>query len=468
MVFSSLLFLFRFLPVALLAYYAAPRRYRNGILFVASLIFYGWGEPVYILLLLFSTVVDFIHGKLVYRLKGEGNTRGAKLAVASSVLINLSLLCIFKYTDFLIGAWNAAAGAGVPLLNLALPIGISFYTFQTMSYTIDVYRGKAGVQTSIVAFGAYVAMFPQLIAGPIVRYSTIAKELTERKETLACFSEGIVLFAAGLGKKVLFANQLGQIWDEIIHIAPDERSVLMAWIGVFAFGMQIYFDFSGYSDMAMGLGRMFGFHFPENFHYPYESKSITEFWRRWHISLGTWFKEYVYFPLGGSRCGRALQFRNILIVWLLTGIWHGAGWNFLLWGLYFAVLLLAEKFFLHSLLEKCPSFIRWFYAMFAVYMGWVLFAFDDMEQGILYFRQLFGAAGISAVNTRTFYLFFTNLLLMAAAAVGATSLPASFCREHAQEKTLFILEPLFVCAVLLLSTAYLVNAGYNPFLYFRF
>lgn len=468
MVFSSLLFLFRFLPVALLAYYVAPRRYRNGILFVASLIFYGWGEPVYILLLLFSTVVDFIHGKLVYRLKGEGNIRGAKLAVASSVVINLSLLCIFKYTDFLIGVWNAAAGAGVPVLNLALPIGISFYTFQTMSYTIDVYRGKAGVQTSIVAFGAYVAMFPQLIAGPIVRYSTIAEELTERKETLSCFSEGIVLFAAGLGKKVLFANQLGQIWDEIIHIAPDERSVLMAWIGVFAFGMQIYFDFSGYSDMAMGLGRMFGFHFPENFHYPYESKSITEFWRRWHISLGTWFKEYVYFPLGGSRCGWALQFRNILIVWLLTGIWHGAGWNFLLWGLYFAILLLAEKFFLHGLLEKCPSFIRWLYAMFAVYMGWVLFAFDDMGQGILYFRQLFGAAGISAVNTRTFYLFFTNLLLMAAAAIGATSLPASFCREHVREKTLFILEPLFVCAVLLLSTAYLVNAGYNPFLYFRF
>lgn len=468
MVFSSLLFLFRFLPVALLAYYAAPRRYRNGILFVASLIFYGWGEPVYILLLLFSTVVDFIHGKLVYRLKGEGKIGGAKLAVASSVVINLSLLCIFKYTDFLIGAWNAAAGAGVPALNLALPIGISFYTFQTMSYTIDVYRGKAGVQTSIVAFGAYVAMFPQLIAGPIVRYSTIAEELTERKETLSCFSEGIVLFAAGLGKKVLFANQLGQIWDEIIHIAPDERSVLMAWIGVFAFGMQIYFDFSGYSDMAMGLGRMFGFHFPENFHYPYESKSITEFWRRWHISLGTWFKEYVYFPLGGSRRGRALQFRNILIVWLLTGIWHGAGWNFLLWGLYFAALLLAEKFFLLGLLEKCPSFIRWLYAMFAVYMGWVLFAFDDMGQGILYFRQLFGAAGISAVNTRTFYLFFTNLLLMAAAAIGATSLPASFCREHVQEKTLFILEPLFVCTVLLLSTAYLVNAGYNPFLYFRF
>lgn len=468
MVFSSLLFLFRFLPVALLAYFAAPRRYRNGILFVSSLIFYGWGEPVYILLLLFSTIVDFIHGKLVDHYKREGNLGGAKLAVASSVLINLGLLGIFKYTDFLIGAFNTVTGKGVPLLNLALPIGISFYTFQTMSYTIDVYRGKAGVQTSIIAFGAYVSMFPQLIAGPIVRYSTIAGELTGRKETLAGFSEGAVLFAAGLGKKVLFANQLGQIWNEIIHIVPEQRSILMVWIGIFAFGMQIYFDFSGYSDMALGLGRMFGFHFPENFHYPYESKSITEFWRRWHISLGTWFKEYVYFPLGGSRCKKAGQLRNILIVWLLTGIWHGAGWNFLLWGLYFAAFLLLEKFFLKERLEKCTAFIRWLYAMLAVFMGWVLFAFDDMQAGLLYFRQLFGAAGLSLVNERTLYILFTNLILMAAAAIGATSLPIAFCREHIQKKSLPILEPIFVAAVLLVSTAFLVNAGYNPFLYFRF
>ena len=431
MVFSSLLFLFRFLPVALLAYFAAPRRYRNGILFVSSLIFYGWGEPVYILLLLFSTIVDFIHGKLVDHYKREGNLGGAKLAVASSVLINLGLLGIFKYTDFLIGAFNTVTGKGVPLLNLALPIGISFYTFQTMSYTIDVYRGKAGVQTSIIAFGAYVSMFPQLIAGPI-------------------------------------ANQLGQIWNEIIHIVPEQRSILMVWIGIFAFGMQIYFDFSGYSDMALGLGRMFGFHFPENFHYPYESKSITEFWRRWHISLGTWFKEYVYFPLGGSRCKKAGQLRNILIVWLLTGIWHGAGWNFLLWGLYFAAFLLLEKFFLKERLEKCPAFIRWLYAMLAVFMGWVLFAFDDMQAGLLYFRQLFGAAGLSLVNERTLYILFTNLILMAVAAIGATSLPIAFCREHIQKKSLPILEPIFVAAVLLVSTAFLVNAGYNPFLYFRF
>lgn len=468
MVFSSLLFLFRFLPVVLLLYYAAPRRYRNGVLFASSLIFYGWGEPVYILLLLFSTAVDFGHGKMVARCKLAGNMRGAKLFVTSSVLINLGLLGVFKYTDFLLGVFNTATGNQLPLLHLALPVGISFYTFQTMSYTIDVYRGNAEVQRNIVSFGAYVSMFPQLIAGPIVRYSTVAEELTKRRESLSCFSEGIVLFAAGLGKKVLIANQLGQIWDEIIHIFPEQRSIFMVWIGIFAFGMQIYFDFSGYSDMAQGLGRMFGFHFPDNFHYPYESKSITEFWRRWHISLGTWFKEYVYFPLGGSRSGKMIQFRNILIVWLLTGIWHGAEWNFLLWGLYFAALLLAEKFFLHHLLEKCPVFVRWFYAMTAVFLGWVLFAFDDMQAGILYFRQLFGAAGLSFINERTLYIFFTNLILLAAAVIGATSLPVSFCREYIQERSRIILEPLFVLSVLLVSVAFLVNSGYNPFLYFRF
>lgn len=468
MVFSSLLFLFRFLPAVLLAYYAAPYRYRNGILFVASLIFYGWGEPVYILLLLFSTAVDFAHGKVVARCKLAGDRKGAKLAVVSSVLVNLGLLGVFKYTDFLIVTFNAMTGGGLPFLNLALPIGISFYTFQTMSYTIDVYRGKAGVQTSIVAFGAYVSMFPQLIAGPIVRYGVIAGELTKRRKSISDFSQGIIRFVTGLGKKILLANQLGQIWDEVIHIFPEQRSIMMVWIGLLAFGMQIYFDFSGYSDMALGLGRMFGFHFPENFDHPYESKSITEFWRRWHISLGTWFKEYVYFPLGGSRCGKTAQLRNILIVWLLTGIWHGAGWNFLLWGLYFAALLIAEKFFLHALLERCPPFIGWLYAILAVFLGWVLFAFDDIQAGLLYLRQLFGMGGLSLFNRRTLYIFFTNLILLAVSVIGATSLPASFYNEYVQEKSRRILEPLFVLTMLFLSTAYLVNAGYNPFLYFRF
>lgn len=471
MVFSSLLFLFRFLPVMLLLYFAVPEKFKNGVLFAGSLIFYGWGEPVYVALLLFSTAVDFLHGKLVGRYKRAGNIAAAKLAVASSVIINLALLGFFKYAGFLTGSLHSLFG-GVPVINPALPIGISFYTFQTMSYTIDVYRGRAGVQNSIVAFGAYVSMFPQLIAGPIVRYGTIEKELDSRKVSMAEFSLGVRYFCIGLGKKVLIANQAGAVWREITGIAPEGRSVLMAWLGIFAFGMQIYFDFSGYSDMASGLGRMFGFHFPENFRYPYESKSITEFWRRWHISLGTWFKEYVYIPLGGSRRGRLRQIRNILIVWLLTGIWHGAGWNFLLWGLYFGCLLLAEKLFLAGTLERLPSGVRSVYTLFFVFLGWVLFAFDDMRQGVAYLTQMFGLAGatgkVAFVNGRTLYLLASNAALLIAAAVGSTRLPARLCKKYADGGRGRVLEPVFVAAVLLLSTAFLVNAGYNPFLYFRF
>lgn len=471
MVFSSLLFLFRFLPVLLVLYFAAPARLRNGILFIGSLVFYGWGEPVYIVLLLFSTVVDFIHGIWVDRFKREGRMAAARMVVASSAVINLSLLGFFKYTDFLIGTVNYVTGSGFPLPGLALPIGISFYTFQTMSYTIDVYRGDAKVQNNLVAFGAYVSMFPQLIAGPVVRYSTIEKELNSRKETMAQFASGVRIFIIGLGKKVLIANQIGALWSEIQMIAPDERSVLMVWLGIFAFGMQIYFDFSGYSDMAVGLGLMFGFHFPENFHYPYESKSITEFWRRWHISLGTWFKEYVYFPLGGSKKGSLFQVRNILIVWLLTGIWHGAGFNFLLWGLYFGVLLLIEKLFLKKYLDRLPTALSSLYALLLVFLGWVLFAFDDMGQGAVYLGQMFGMGGPGRtllVNDRTIYLLYTNVVISIIAVIGSTSLPARFTRRYLGEREQAVLEPVFVFAVLLLSVAFLVGAGYNPFLYFRF
>ncbi|MEG1575999.1 MAG: MBOAT family O-acyltransferase [Clostridium sp.] len=471
MVFSSLLFLFRFLPVMLLLYFVAPTRLRNGILFIGSLVFYGWGEPVYIVLLLFSTVVDFIHGKMVDHYKNKGNIAAAKMAVASSVVINLALLCFFKYADFLIGSVNAVTGSEIALFHLTLPIGISFYTFQTMSYTIDVYRGDAKVQKSIVAFGAYVSMFPQLIAGPIVRYSTIEKELNSRKETVAEFYLGIRYFVIGLGKKILIANRIGAVWSEIMGIAAGDRSVLMAWLGIFAFGMQLYFDFSGYSDMASGLGRMFGFHFPANFRYPYESKSITEFWRRWHITLGTWFREYVYIPLGGSRKGKLCQVRNILIVWLLTGIWHGAGWNFLLWGLYFGVILFVEKIFLQKYLIKLPMALQSVYALLLVFLGWVLFAFDDMGQGMLYLRQMFGMAGdgtIAFLNERTLYLFRTNIVLLVMAGVGATSLPARLCGTYIKDKKAAVCEPAFLLIILLLSTAFLVNAGYNPFLYFRF
>lgn len=472
MVFSSLLFLFRFLPIFLAAYFIAPGRYRNGILFAGSLIFYGWGEPVYILILLFSTAVDYTLGKQAGRCREREDRAGARRAAVLSAVINLGLLGFFKYTDFLIGTAGMVTGKEFPLLHLALPIGISFYTFQTMSYTIDVYRGHAGVQKDFIAFGAYVSMFPQLIAGPIVRYSTIEKELNCRSESVSEFAGGVRLFAVGLGKKVLIANPVGELWYEIQHIAPDGRSVVMAWLGIFAFAMQIYFDFSGYSDMAVGLGRMFGFHFPENFHYPYESKSITEFWRRWHISLGTWFKEYVYIPLGGSKNGMANQVRNILIVWLLTGIWHGAGWNFLLWGIYFGLLLLVEKLFLSRLLKRIPSGFQHLYAMMLVLFGWVLFAFDDMGQGILYLKEMLGIQGAGAelmfFNQRTAYLLFTNLILLTVAAVGSTSLPNRFCAARVSPKLKAVLLPVFVLAILMLTTAFLVNAGYNPFLYFRF
>ena len=429
---------------------------------------------MYISLLLFSTLVDFIHGKLVGSFKEKGNLTAAKWVVASSAVINLSLLIVFKYTDFFIRSFNELTGSSVPLLGLALPIGISFYTFQTMSYTIDVYRGEAPVQNNLISFGAYVSMFPQLIAGPIVRYQDIALELNCRQENLEQFVLGIRLFIIGLGKKVLLANQTGALWTEISAILPQERSILMVWIGILAFSFQIYFDFSGYSDMAVGMGHMLGFRFPDNFRYPYISKSITEFWRRWHISLGTWFKEYVYIPLGGNRNGRLLQVRNILIVWLLTGIWHGANLNFLLWGLYFGILLLLEKFVFKNWLNRLPSWIQHIYACLLVIFGWVLFAFEDMNAGFAYLLQMVGGAGLPFCNERTLFLLCGNLILLLISAVGSTPLPAKAAIVLSPDsKTRFqnagkILEPLFLGLVLFLSVAYLVNATYNPFLYFRF
>lgn len=465
MVFSSLLFLFRFLPLILIAYFAAPRRLRNGVLFIGSLFFYGWGEPVYITLLLFSTLVDFTHGKAIGHLLAVGRKKSARWVVASSAVINLALLGFFKYADFLMGSVNQVFGTEIPLLNLALPIGISFYTFQTMSYTIDVYRGKAQVQDNIINFGAYVSMFPQLIAGPIVRYSTIEAELNERRETWDQFADGVSCFVLGLGKKVLLANSMGALWSQIQGIPDVDRSILMMWIGIFAFGMQIYFDFSGYSDMAVGLGHMFGFRFPENFRYPYTAKSITDFWSRWHITLSTWFKEYVYIPLGGNRKGPVKQVRNIMVVWLLTGIWHGAGWNFLLWGVYFGLLLLLEKFVLKDFLKKLPAVVQGMYAMFLVFMGWVLFAHDDMGAGLMYYRQLFGLGELAVVNARTWYLLLSYLPLMAAAAIGSTDIPKRLVGRLAGRRWGLLAG---LALVLLLSTAYLVDAGYNPFLYFRF
>lgn len=473
MVFSSLLFLFRFLPAVLLIYFIVPRRFRNFILFVASLIFYAWGEPVYVVLMLFSTVVDFTHGMLVDKFKKQGKDGRAKAAVASSMIINLALLGFFKYSDFLISNINAATGSAIPLLKLALPIGISFYTFQTMSYTIDVYRGEAKVQKNIISFGAYVALFPQLIAGPIVQYKTIAEQLVSRKESVDQFTYGVMRFMSGLGKKVLLANNIGLLWDQISAVQAGEIPVLLSWIGITAFVFQIYFDFSGYSDMAIGLGNMLGFQFLENFNYPYQSKSITEFWRRWHISLGTWFREYVYIPLGGNRKGFGKQIRNIAVVWLLTGIWHGASWNFVIWGVYFGIILVLEKLFLLKFLKKIPAFFSHVYTILLVWISWVIFAFDDLGKGAAYLKTMFGLNHTPLIDDATIYALYTNAVLLVILILACTDLPKRLMTklmvkfgEAGAAATLC--KAIYIAVLFIVSTAYLVDASYNPFLYFRF
>ena len=461
MVFSSLPFLFFYLPVAVAVYLLSPLKLRNLCLLVVSLFFYGWGEPVYISIMVLSIAVDYTHGLLVERWRD--NDRRARMAVASSVLCNLAILVFFKYWDFIAVNVNALTGLSVPVLGLPLPIGVSFYTFQTMSYTIDVYRRDAPVQRSVTAFGAYVTLFPQLIAGPIVRYRTVADQLVSREENLEKFTSGIRRFTVGMAKKVLLANAIGQLWD--VSLASRELTMAGAWLGLLAYAFQIYFDFSGYSDMAIGLGRMFGFEFLENFNYPYISRSVVEFWRRWHISLTTWFREYVYFPLGGNRVSRGKWVRNILIVWLLTGIWHGAGWNFLLWGLYYAVWMLAERLFLGKRLEKLPAVLRHVYAMAVVRVGWALFAVEDLGRLGGYFRALFGGSGLlSAVDGYRLRSYLPMLVILA---LGATPL-AQTLWDRLGDRTRSRLAPVLVLAALVLCTASLVDASYNPFLYFRF
>lgn len=470
MVFSSVVFLFRFLPLFFILYYLAPKRMKNFILFLGSLFFYAWGEPVYVLLMLFSTIVDYTHGRMLERLSGK---RAAKCVLLSSVLINLLVLGFFKYADFLIQTVNLFFDTKFPLLNLPLPIGISFYTFQTMSYTIDVYRGEAQVQKNLLDFGVYVTMFPQLIAGPIVKYREVQKQLHSRDVNLSEISEGMKRFCIGLGKKVLLANSLGELWTLISESNLRQISVLTAWIGILAFAFQIYFDFSGYSDMAIGLGRMLGFVFPENFKYPYISGSVTEFWRRWHISLGSWFREYVYIPLGGNRKGLARQLLNILVVWLLTGIWHGAGWNFLLWGLWFAVALVLEKAFLGKLLSWLPKGVGILYTLFVVLGGWVLFALDTPAGILGYFRAMFGMTGV-LIDGQALYLGREYLLLFLIAAAASMPFFGKVVEKLKKSGSGFGIalyglgEKVIPTVLLLLSIAGIVDATYNPFLYFRF
>lgn len=477
MVFSSLLFLFRFLPIILILYFLAPKKARNAILFLASLVFYAWGEPVYVVLMIFSTVVDYTHGRLVDTCLKQGNRKKARYFVVESMIINLALLGFFKYADFFLTNINAVFGSDLPLLNLALPIGISFYTFQTMSYTVDIYRGQAKVQKNIISFGAYVALFPQLIAGPIVQYKAIAEELNVRRENTDTFASGIMKFMCGLGKKVLLANNIGILWDTISAMAPAETSVVAAWLGITAYCFQVYFDFSGYSDMAIGLGRMFGFHFLENFDHPFTSKSITEFWRRWHISLGSWFREYVYIPLGGNRGSKIMQVRNIAIVWLLTGFWHGANWNFVLWGVYFGVFLVIEKFFLAKYLKKLPAAISHIYTIFLVWISFVFFGFEDLSRAMSYLQSMFHTSSAGVIDTQTLYLLKNYAVMLVILVLASTSIPkrlaeAAFTKLQSVKRAAVAVpltgKVIFTVVIFLLSVAYLVDATYNPFLYFRF
>ena len=452
MVFSSLTFLCVFLPLTLGVYYLCPRRGRNTVLLIASLVFYAWGEPKYAALMILSILANYGFGLLI------AGGRGKRLWLIGSVVFNLSMLGLFKYADLLLGTWNALTGSGIDLLGLALPIGISFYTFQAMSYTIDVYRGKVAAQKNVLNFGAYIAMFPQLIAGPIVRYSDVELQLRTRRTSAEEFAGGLCRFAVGLAKKVLLANQLGALWELASAGTP---SALMAWLGALAYTLQIYFDFSGYSDMAIGLGALFGFRFPENFRHPYAAKSVTDFWRRWHITLSTWFREYLYIPLGGNRRGKARQLLNLGIVWALTGLWHGADWNFLAWGLYYFVLLTLEKLVLLRLWDRLPGVVSRAFTLLAVVLGWVLFACDSQALPG-YCAALFGANG--ALGRMDLYYLSKYAVLLVLGILGASGLPALLagrCRAF---------WPRAAVSLLMLAGSLIVLIGdtYNPFLYFRF
>lgn len=467
MVFSSLSFLTLFLPLTILLYFAVPRRFRNLLLFLASLIFYAWGEPVYIVLMLFSSVVDYSHGLLMEKFDGRPGVRRALLI--SSVAINLSLLGFFKYAGLVVSTLNAALSLSIPVPSVALPVGISFYTFQTMSYSIDVYRRNCPAQRDLIAFGCYVTMFPQLIAGPIVRYVDVMREINDRRETFEGFFLGIRRFLVGLAKKLILANGVGMLWDAVSAQPAASLSALSAWLGVLAYAFQIYFDFSGYSDMAIGMGRMFGFQFPENFRYPYVSRSVSDFWRRWHITLSTWFREYLYIPLGGNRVRVPRNIFNLAVVWMATGLWHGASWNFLLWGAYFGAVLIAEKFLYGKALSRAPGFVGWAYTALVVLVGWVFFALDDLGRGAAYLGAMFGggAGAVDAYALRALLNYGAVLLLCAAASTPLASgalerLRARRPRAHSALTYALVIAGFALCLI------YVVDAGYNPFLYFRF
>lgn len=476
MVFSSLTFLFVFLPVVFIIYYAVPKRAKNVVILVSGLLFYAWGEPIYVLAMILSTFIDYTAGRLIDKYDDKPKIRTICLIV--SLVMNIGLLGTFKYLGFLINSVNGWFGLSIPNPNLPLPIGISFFTFQSMSYTIDLYRRNIKVQKSAVSFMAFVTLFPQIVAGPIVRYEDVQNELDNRSVTEKMLGDGISRFITGLGKKVLIANNIGMLWTQVKGMDYGELSAVTAWLGILAFTFQIYFDFSGYSDMAIGLGKMMGFNFPENFNYPYMSHSISEFWRRWHITLGAWFRSYIYIPLGGNRKGLPRTIINLLIVWAVTGIWHGASWNFMLWGVYFGVLIIIERLFMGKILEKIPSFFSWLYTFVLVVFGWVMFEAVDTSivnigemfgQMFTYIGAMFGANGTVMDNTATFAI--VNYGVMFALCIlGSSDMfknAAEYIRKKAPEWVQYGF-PVAQTAVMLASIAYITTSSYNPFLYFNF
>ena len=467
MLFSSIPFLFWFLPGVLLLYAAAPEALKNTVLLLSSLFFYGWGEPRYVIWMMLAILMAYLFGLLIERYQSVPKL--ARLFLALSVSSSLLMLGYFKYADFFIRNVDAVTGCSISLLNITLPIGISFYTFQILSYTVDVYRQDVKAQRNLIDLAAYVALFPQLIAGPIVRYSDIAEQLKGRIHTMDKTAQGIRRFILGLGKKILIANLLGELCS--IFRTSDDKSVLFFWLYAVAYTLHVYFDFSGYSDMAIGLGKLFGFDFLENFNYPFISKSMTEFWRRWHMSLGTWFRDYVYIPLGGSRVSIPRHLFNIFLVWMLTGFWHGAAWNFVIWGLYFALLLILEKVWLLEILKKSHVLNR-IYVLTAAVISFVIFDATDMSQAFSYLKAMFGAGGYPLISAACNYYFRSYFVILMIALLGATPIPRSFCRRIQQRKmgaaVMLFAEPLTLSALLLICTAFLVDGSFNPFLYFRF
>lgn len=460
MVFSSITFLFYFLPIVLALYYLVPNKFKNLILLISSFIFYFYGEPKYVLLMAFSIISTYICGILVDKYRG---TKTAKLFLILEIIISIGLLIYFKYADFIIKNINLWLSQKIDLINVLLPIGISFYTFQMISYVVDIYRGEVKVQKNILKLATYVSLFPQLIAGPIVRYSTIEKQLENREYSINKFSLGVRRFVIGLGKKVLIANVIGTLVNTFF--ISEDKSILFYWLYAIGVMLQIYFDFSGYSDMAIGLGKMFGFDFLENFNYPYIATSITDFWRRWHISLSSWFRDYVYIPLGGNRVSKIKWIRNIMVVWILTGLWHGAEWNFIIWGIYFGILLIIEKLFLLKKTEKIPKFLKVIYTLFFVMISFIIFNGNEIIENI---KGLFGIGNISVISKESIYCLKSYFIVILIGIIGATPIMKNIVKKEKIKKFTNILEPIYLFSILLLSTSYIIDGSFNPFLYFRF